>query len=65
VTPREWRHLWSVVGVVAFCVLFTGFMVFLAVRDTRAEDRCEAMGGQTWDSGKHCVLGDPRVVSTR
>jgi hypothetical protein len=52
-----------VVGVLVSLAFFA-FLVFLAVRDTRASDRCEDIGGQTWDSGKHCVIGG-KIVSTR
>lgn len=45
-------------------VLTIAAVVFFGWRDSRAVDRCEAMGGQTWDSGQHCVIGEYRVVDT-
>lgn len=50
---------------VALLALFAGFLVFFALRDNSAIGRCHTRGGVTWDSGAHCVLGHPVVVSTR
>jgi hypothetical protein len=50
--------------VLAVALLFISNIVFLAWRDNRAVDRCEALGGQTWDSGQHCAIGVDRVVDT-
>lgn len=54
----------TVVLLVLVALLFVGAMGLMALRDHRAEERCERLGGQTWDSGQHCTLGG-RVVSTR
>jgi hypothetical protein len=45
-------------------VVFIGGMGLMAVRDHHATARCHQLGGQTYDSGKHCIIGG-RTVSTR
>lgn len=52
-----------VFAMLAF-VFFMGAMVFMGIRDHKAEVRCHNLGGQTWDSGTHCTIGG-RVVNTR
>lgn len=62
------RHLseWGVIYAVLFIVvLLASAMAFFTYRDQAAVDRCTNLGGQTWDDGAHCVLGNPEVVSTR
>lgn len=46
-------------------IVFVAAVAFFGWRDHQAVQRCEALGGETWDSGEHCVLGNPEVVSTR
>ncbi len=63
-----WRDPWPwTAGVLLAGALFVfGMWAFttMAVRDHRGRQRCERLGGQTWDSGRHCVVGG-EVVSTR
>jgi len=62
---EEKRFRWFMrIAVVGVVLLFAGAIAFFIWRDSRAVDRCEAMGGQTWDSGQHCAIGVDRVVDT-
>ncbi|WNN94393.1 hypothetical protein SEA_ENDAVE_75 [Gordonia phage EndAve] len=42
------------------------FTVFFIVDDARTASRlteeCRIAGGQTWDQGEHCVVGDYTVI---
>lgn len=59
------RRLSPMVAVAVLVgLVFVASIVFFAYRDGRAVDRCEALGGQTWDSGQHCAIGVDRVVDT-
>lgn len=54
-------------GVAFFAVLAAAFIAFIVLMDRRdraAEDRCHAIGGDTWDYGEHCVIGGA-VVNTQ
>lgn len=51
--------------MVGFVIVMLALFTLVGVKDHRSVQRCESMGGQTWDSGMHCVLGNPEVVSTR
>jgi hypothetical protein len=54
-----------IVAAIVGSLLFAAAVAFFAWRDHRAVERCADLGGVTWDSGEHCVLGDPAIVSTR
>lgn len=54
-----------VVGVIVMLVaVFVGGIGLMAWRDHEGTIRCHHIGGQTYDSGSHCVVGG-RTVSTR
>jgi hypothetical protein len=62
---RDRRYQALRYGALAAAVaLFAAAMGFFTWRDHRAVDRCEALGGVTWDSGQHCVIHPERVVDT-
>ncbi|QAU06780.1 hypothetical protein HWC06_gp75 [Gordonia phage Duffington] len=63
VFETEWLPF--IVPFVFFFGLFIAFLVFMIIRDQSAIDRCQQMGGQTWDQGQHCVIGNYIVTTTR
>ncbi|QXO14097.1 hypothetical protein SEA_NITHYA_73 [Gordonia phage Nithya] len=42
------------------------FGLFVIVDDARTGSRlteeCRSLGGQTWDQGEHCIVGDYTVI---
>lgn len=55
-------------GIIWCCfliLLFLGAVAFFSNRDMKAEDRCTNQGGITWDAGKHCLLKNGEIISTR
>lgn len=54
-----------IVLIVAVFGLAVFALIAFAIHDNIATMSCQAMHGQTWDSGAHCVLGHPKVVNTR
>ncbi|WNT45150.1 membrane protein [Gordonia phage OlgasClover] len=62
---RDSTLLPFIVPFVFFFGLFIAFLVFMIMRDQSAIDRCQQMGGQTWDQGQHCVIGNYIVTATR
>ncbi|QAU06306.1 hypothetical protein SEA_RICKMORE_72 [Gordonia phage Rickmore] len=57
-----WLPIGLAIGIVG---LFIAFLIFMIMRDQSAIDRCRQMGGQTWDQGQHCVIGNYIVTTTR
>lgn len=48
-------------------VVIASVLVFLAmilVDYKDGTDECRALGGQTWDYGDHCIIGNYEVVDT-
>lgn len=60
------RHPWGGYFLIAFVtVAVIAFVVLLTAKDNKAIEKCDALGGQTWDQGAHCVLDNTVVINTR
>lgn len=51
-------------GLAAIAVMI--FAICLIINEVRTNDRltaeCRMVGGQTWDAGEHCIIGDYTVI---
>lgn len=64
-TTQSFKKHW--IGFVTTMVAIASILVFLAmilVDYKDGTDECRALGGQTWDYGDHCIIGDYEVVDT-
>lgn len=56
---------WILIIVAVGAAFIVTVGIFANKHNRDATQRCEAVGGVTWDSGSHCILGDFRTINTR